>query len=395
MMPVFLLGAVAGELTSALGLAGTGIGLLVALYYGVSAVSSLTAGRVVESLGWPGALVASGLLALAGSLVIAASPATLLWLVIGLVLTGAGNGIAHPAANAAIVEGIRPKRRGFAFGFKQAAVPGSALLSGLALPLIAVRYGWQAPFFVVAAIAGVVVVCAFVQVSTVRSAKTVATRDRANLDGRHLWALGAGVGLATAACNTLGAFIVLHALNTGLSPAAAGLLLTAGSLSAVLVRLASGWAADRRTGGHLQRVTVMMVVGAGALVLVAWSPTSSVMTVGTMLAFGVGWGWVGLFQHGTMALYPDAAARVTGLMQASMFIASIGGPILFGATVDRWSFALAWILASSWLALGAALIWLFRTLYRCGRYSGPSESSRSDLECSDPRPDGGRPRCDH
>ncbi len=64
---------------------------------------------------------------------------------------GSANSVAQPAINLFMAEQVPLERQGLAFGIKQSAIPGAILVSGLALPLIALPLGWRSAF----ALAGV------------------------------------------------------------------------------------------------------------------------------------------------------------------------------------------------------------------------------------------------
>jgi predicted MFS family arabinose efflux permease len=363
-LPVFLIGALAGEIIPALGVTESGIGQLVALYFAVSAVMSYFAGRVVNRLGWlRSLLVTAGIVVLLGAGVFAAPPSAFA-LAGALFLGGLANGISHPAANLALVRSIDPSRQGVAFGVKQAAIPTGTLLSGAALPIIAVPFGWQAAFLALAILAAIVLADGLWLTRQVQRAEgSVRGRPEATYDRTHLWYLAAGAGLGAGASNSVGAFFVLHALDVGVNVGTAGLLLALGGITNIVARLVLGWQADRRASGHLQRVSMMMVGGAVGVLLLAVADGLVVLAIGTVLAFGVGWGYNGLLHLGTMRLYGHAAASVTGVMQAAQFVGAVAGPLTVGFLVERVSFLAAWMMVALWLVLAGLFVWRFRILW--------------------------------
>ena len=63
-------------------------------------------------------------------------------------LAGLANAVAQPAINLFMAEQVAVERQGVAFGIKQSAIPSAVLVSGLALPLLAIPFGWRATFAV-------------------------------------------------------------------------------------------------------------------------------------------------------------------------------------------------------------------------------------------------------
>lgn len=81
--------------------------------------------------------------------------------------------------------------------------------------------------------------------------------------------LALGIGLGSAAAVPLGAFIVASGVDAGLRVESAGILLAAGGVVGIVVRLALGWLADRRSAGHLRIVAGMLIAGTAGFVLLA------------------------------------------------------------------------------------------------------------------------------
>src|SRR5919107_1756562 len=142
-LPVFLTGALAVQLGDELGFDPAGLGLVVALYFGVSALCSLPVGRLVER--WGGATtsriavlgVAVVMLALA---VFAKSYVSLLAI---LLCSAWCNVMGQLASNLTLARSVPAHRLGLSFGVKQAAIPLATLLAGAAVPLVALTIGWR------------------------------------------------------------------------------------------------------------------------------------------------------------------------------------------------------------------------------------------------------------
>ncbi|MST35344.1 MFS transporter, partial [Acidimicrobiaceae bacterium USS-CC1] len=70
-----------------------------------------------------------------------------------LVAGGLANGAMQPAVNLLLARTVDDRRQGLAFGVKQAAIPTSTLLSGLAVPALALTVGWHVAYLVAAGLA--------------------------------------------------------------------------------------------------------------------------------------------------------------------------------------------------------------------------------------------------
>jgi MFS family permease len=159
-----------------------------------------------------------------------------------------------------------------------------------------------------------------------------------------------GVGAASA----LGVFFVDATVAAGLSPATAGWLQALGSTVGILARLGAGRVADTRAAGHLRLVAVMLACGSLGYVLLAAGGTWAIV-VGTLLAFAMGWGWVGVFFFAIVRLNPESPGAATGLVQTGDFAGSLLGPVLFGTLATGGSYRTAWLVAAA-LALLAASV---------------------------------------
>jgi len=169
--------------------------------------------------------------------------------------------------------------------------------------------------------------------------------------------LAVGVGLGAAAAGALAGFLVTGGVEVGLGPGLAGLALTVGSVVGIVCRLWAGARADRRPGGHLRVVALMLVGGAGAVAVLAVG-VPWLYLVGTLFAFGAGWGWPGLFNFSIVRNNPNAPGAATGITQTGTYIGAVVGPLVFGAVAQDLSFGAAWsmLVVCYLLAAGAMLV---------------------------------------
>jgi MFS family permease len=357
-LPVFLAGGLAIQLEAELG-AGTAIvGAAVAVYWGVSALLSALGGYLAQRLAPRSGMmlsVAIGLVALLGLAFVTPHWA---WLFVWLAIGGAANALAHPVSNGFIVDQVAVQRRAFAFGLKQAAIPAATLAAGLSVPILALTVGWQWAY--VGAAAGAVILVAALALMVPHKSRSAAPETRIHRVGARLprrlrtflLATALVSGLGSAAGNTLGAFTVSTAVDSGFAPGAAGLLLGLGSLAGCLVRPLVGLAADKGLGGSMTTVALMLATGAAGMLAMATGGHMA-FTVGCVLAFGFGWGWNGLMHYVVAHRSHPYAAQATGISQSGTYIGSTVGPFAFGFIFTSFGSANGWILAAVVASLGA------------------------------------------
>lgn len=394
-LPVFLTGALAVQLEASLHVGATAIGAAVATFFGASALSSVRAGRAAERAGpFKVMLVAVGLavLSLLGvGLAVGSLPTLLGFLVAG----GLANGAMQPAVNLLLARTVDDRRQGLAFGVKQAAIPTSTLLSGLAVPALALTVGWHVAYLVAAGLA--VLVGAVLVLPGRRLIPGPAPTGRRppargagggpggaggaggdGFDARPLVLLAAAMACAVAASNAMGSFVVPGAVHDGVAPGLAGLLSAAGSVVGLSVRVGLGWRADRTTvrgrpaaAAHLRTVVSLIAVGAVGYAALALG-TYGLLVPGVLLAYGGGWGYNGLFNLAVVRAHPQAPARATGVTQVGTYLGGMIGPLGFGIVADRLGFAVGWALCAGLALLAVAAFTLSRRRLQPARTGGLS-----------------------
>ncbi|GLY26070.1 MFS transporter [Micromonospora sp. NBRC 101691] len=351
-LPVFLVGGMAVQMGSELGFSATGLGVAVAVYFGVSALASVPSGALVERYG-PARTARAGILLSAGSLLAVATVARSYPVLVVLLAVGAAaNALGQLASNTTLARHVPAHRQGLSFGVKQAAIPVATLLAGAAVPAVALTAGWRWAFAVAA---GAAVAALFaVPGGEARPVRRAGTGQRGRPPA-PLVLIGMAATLAAAAANALGTFLVDSAAARGLDPGLAGLTLTLGSAVCVLARVSAGWFADRRTGSHVVVVAGMLGVGALGLVLLAVAGTVP-LVVGVVLGFGLGWAWPGVMTFGVVRLYPQAPAAATSITQTGVYAGGCLGPLALGLLADRSGYPTMWGAASVAMLLAAALM---------------------------------------
>jgi cyanate permease len=259
---------------------------------------------------------------------------------------------------------------GLSFGIKQSAIPTATLLAGAAVPAVALTVGWRWAFAVGAALALAALLVA-PREATGRERTPATPGERAT---GALSVIGIASGLAAGSCTALGIFLVASAVDRGIDPGTAGLTLTLGSVVGLTLRLVHGWAADRRSGGHIAVVAASLALGAGGLVLLA-VPGTPALVVGTVLGFGFGWAWPGLLQFAVVRLNPSAPAAATSIVQVGVYGGGFLGPVGFGFLATHSSFPTAWLVGAATMLVAAVLMVAGRrmlTAHRVAREAAPA-----------------------
>lgn len=342
LLPGFLIGGLAVQITEDLAFGAAGIGLAVAAYRASGAAAAPYLGRLADRLGVTRSLYVSSAIAIVAAVGLAATAVGLYSLMAWLAFAACANALAQPSSNRLIVRQVRPDRRGLAFGLKQSAPPAASMLAGLSVPAVALTIGWRWAFALGAVLAvGVIIGTSRRPPPPPGSRGPVTPPKPLREDRRILLVLAASFGCATAASSPVAAFYVTAAVQAGSAPRTAGFVLAAASLTAILVRIVSGAACDRIDSGHLRLCAGLVAVGGLGLGLLATGhPTA--MTIGALVALGGGWGFNGVFWFTMMRAFPDAPGTVTGVLHPGGLLGATVAPITFGLLAERVGFQLSW-----------------------------------------------------
>ncbi len=348
-MPISLIGANAPELQAAFGFGDSRLGLMAALYFVSAAVLGPYGGRLVDWLGPAVGLRATGAIVIVGLLVQAAA-GSFAMLLAGTLIGATSLALATPASNVVLIHHVPEQRRGVAFGLKQAAVPLAATLSGLALPLIALRAGWRWAFVVM-----LVFPLASLVLAPATPSQQVTRRPAERMRPPREVLLLAGVGVfAATAVGTLNPFLVRAAIEVGYSAGAAGLLLSVAAGGLIVSRVAWGAVLDRSGLQPVAVVFFLLAVGAAGYGMLA-SSSMVLFAVGAVVAYAFGWAWPGVQFLAGVRLWPENPGEASGVLQLGAFAGATTGPLVFGLVVERSGFRLGYLLAAGVAAVAASL----------------------------------------
>ncbi|OJX65728.1 MAG: hypothetical protein BGO95_04615 [Micrococcales bacterium 73-13] len=380
-LPIWMLSAFAPAIQADLGFDDTHLGIVIALYFGLSAVTGLPLGRLMQRLGWRAGIAFSTAVVGLCLVLIAVMAQSWVLLAISLCVGAVSNNSSQPASNLALSLAVPQGRQGLAFGLKQAALPISTFLVGLSVPLFGQGGMWREAFLVAAALSLAMAVGVIAR-SALAGARVLSSRRRRPSveartgprartphapPARSLILLSIGAGFGTAATVSFGSFLVVFAVSEGFSASAAATMLALGSLVGIASRVLFGYIADRRGRRHLVTVAYMMGSGCiGFLVLALLGGSQWGLLLGTLLAYGLGWAWNGLFHFAIVRYSTIPPAVTTSIAQIAMSIGAAVGPAVFGL-VSALSFTASWYLGATMFAAAGALILLGRRALNNGR----------------------------
>lgn len=378
-LPVFLTGGLSVLIRDDIPFDVSAIGLLVMGFFIASAVASVPGGRLAERAGpWVAALVAMTISATA-LLALGLASSTVAHLGAFLVMAGFANGIAQPTSSLILARGVSLRRLGFAFGVKQAAIPAATFLVGTAVGALALLVGWRLTYVAWSTLT-LVVILAIPRELHHRAGATVRRVALAAPETglAPLAVLAAGAGAGAAVGTSLASFFVASLVDSGLSPARAGVVLSIASVVGVLARLFLGWWADYVMSGQLRMVVYLSLFGAFSFAAFAFVDGFVPLALLGMLIFAAGWGWPGVFNFVVARSRPSAPASATAITQIGISIGGIVGPFSFGLIVRYFSFGGAWLYAASLTLVSAGLIELGRRLLERGRLHQNDASAASE-----------------
>lgn len=349
-IPVFLLGALFVQLQPDTAAPGWALGLAVAAYWAAAAMISMLSGRILVAIGNRAGVIATLSIAAVSLLGSALLTPWWPWLLVWAIVGGAANGLGHPASNHLLHVRVSPRRIATAFGIKQGAVPFSAFIAGLTVPVLALTVGWRWGFAAVAVLVILLIVG--------HRFGNPPDRDLASGKGvrvplgaallRKLLSITIVTTLGAAAAGATSAYLVTAAIERGVPDAAAGILLSVGSLAGATARVVAGRVADR-AGGRIAMPLAAGMIGVGAVGLVLMSlPGTVPLIVGGALELGIGWGWPGLTHFVVARVSGTETSAATGVVQTGSYIGSGGGPLLFGLLFSApWSASWIWLIAAA------------------------------------------------
>lgn len=325
-----------------------------------SGVALTAAGSLVDRVGARSAMLAGTTLGTAGLLAAAFAPSALV-LFASLFAFGVGTAVVPVAGAGALFRAFPPRRRGWALGVRQTAVPLGGTIAAMAFPGLHALAGVRLALLVGAAAVAATGLAfgAIAGDDRVRDAPRVVRPFRTILR-----APGMGRLLLVATCyivvlQALLAYVVPAVRAAGHSPFTASVAYVAVNATAVVTRVVWGHIADRDEGRRRVRtlVEVGLVASAGAALFAVALHIDAVASVVAAVIFAVGaLGWNALVYvtAGERAGMQLAGRSVAVAATVVFVISGIATPVLGGiAEVAGWD--ALWLSAAVVAAVGALL----------------------------------------
>lgn len=376
-LPTFLTSALAVQLQDDLHFGPGALGLATSVAFGVGGLTSRWMGYWVQRRGSRFGFHFSLTFSAAALTIVVLAPSYPV-IVMGLFVAGLGNSAAQPTANLMITEVVGQHRLGLAMGLKQCYIPIASLLGGLAVPIVAVQYGWRW------AMAGAIVLCVLTLIAGRRRTRPTrggvaattaeATEGAEGAEGaahsgppmsrKGVLVLTVGSALAAGSVTALGVFLVDAAVDSGVDPGAAGYLLAVCAALCLAGRVTAGWLADRIHGRSLYVASAnIMGLAVVGMVMLAFS-SGWPFILGALVGY-LGWTWPGLVHLAVVRDSPHAVAANTGTVQSGFAGGAAVAPLLLGILVEATSYQVAWLAAAAIGGLGMVVIrWARRILRR-------------------------------
>lgn len=355
MMQLFLLGALGPRLVGELGVSRTELGLTTTAGFGVAALLSPVAGRLVDRVGPRRCVVALLLLAAVSLTLIGAAPGAA-WLLAAVALGGLPQALANPATNKVILAAFPAERRGAVTGWKQSGVQFGAFVAGLPLSLLAAGVGWRGAVWAAAACAagGALWAARTLPADAPPVPGTGRTGGAAGAVVRRLAVFSFLLGCGVASVNTY--LALFGSQRLGLSATVAALPVAVLGLAGIAGRV--GWSRAADGEGRAERLPALLALGAvGAALLLAAAVLLHPLV------------WPGVVAVGTFAVSANAVSMVlvmrrsapgragqdSALVSAGFFAGFAVGPPLFGQVVSLAGYGPAWLLVACEFAAAAAV----------------------------------------
>ncbi|MFT4064105.1 MFS transporter [Paraburkholderia sp.] len=343
-------------------------GTFISILYAAAAMATILSGLAVQSLGAMKTCQVAVLCCATGLLF--ALHGSAVSLIAAAIALGFGYGPITPASSQLLSATTSAGNRRLIFSLKQIGVPVGTALAGALVPVMTVRFGWEAALSVVA------VVCVAIAAAIHPLASGSSQEHTVNGGQRQVWWRSIGVAMAHPYLRllSLSAFVLGGAQmcastfvvsyfydKVGYSPLRAGAMVTVANVSGAIFRLVWGIVADR---GASPRLLLAALSLAACFAEVAISSTrlmtSYMSAIAICLVLGaavIGWNGVLLSEAADAAPPEKVASAIAGCL-----FFSFGGvmtfPAVFGVLVSvSGGFAMPWLMMA--LAnglLGAVLL---------------------------------------
>jgi MFS family permease len=351
--PGFLNGAVSVQASAEFDVSESVYGWGLGGFFLASTVGSVPLGRLVQRVG-PRNQIAGLLLIGSTMQVLIATVADSFGAVVALlVVCGLVNSGTQTAVNLALGRAELP-RLGLAIALKQSGMPSATMISGFAVPALALTVGWRWAYVVAAVLSLGTAIWVFIVVEPNRPDERAAERLTPVSDRSTLRLTALGGGMMAFGAGSLNAWLVASGVDAGLADGTAGLMLGLGAASGIALRLISGALIDNMTARPFRVGGATAFVGAIAVALLS-TRVAGVHMVATIGGFAGGWIWPVFTNYGVIRTNGAASGQATGTTQMGIYIGVFSAPLITGPIIESAGYVVMWPIVGCTVAAGALI----------------------------------------
>ncbi len=352
--PGFLVGALSVQVSEEFDVAEATYGWGLGGFFLAATCGSILFGRLVQHIGPRRQMTGALIISSAVQLALVATANSFWTMVVFLGAAGLVNAANQTAVNLALTQAELP-RLGLAIAFKQSAMPAASMLSGAAVPALALTVGWRWAYGLGAVLSLVAAVGVWsVVVPRVETTSVAETRAKPLSSLGALITAAVATGFLAFGAGALNAWLVGSAVDAGLGRGAAGWLLSAGAALGIAMRLIIGFRLDTLRIAPFRLAAALVLIGALGMALL--SPRSITTTlIASVLAFVGGWTWPVLTNFGIVRANAAAAGAATGITQTGVYVGVFTSPLVTGWLIERFSYSAMWLVVGASMLIGAAI----------------------------------------
>jgi len=324
-----------------LGVSFSALGVVMMLFFAVSALLQPFAGFVVDRIGGRGVLLGGvGLMTLGAVIMSLAGGAPLLAL--GAVVMGVGNSVFHPADFSILNGRVSQPNLGYAFSAHGVAGQLGFAAAPVFSAAVAALYGWHAALLAAAAVGAVALITLLANSHLLHAAPPPQRRQPMAQDARVLlsfpvlvcFAFFAIWGASYVGLSSFG--IAAMQMQFGLSTALAASAISAYMLGNAGGMLAGGVVAARVPRHDLIAVGGLLVAALFVLPIAAGAVSGAALPVVLALTgFFAGVTYPSRDLIVRAATPPGAAGRVYGFVYSGLDVGSLSMPVFYGMLIDH------------------------------------------------------------
>ena len=317
------------------------LGVVMMVFFAVSAVLQPFAGFLVDRIGGRGVLLAGVSLMTLGALIMSLAGGAPL-LALGAMVMGIGNSVFHPADFSILNGRVSQPKLGYAFSAHGVAGQLGFAAAPVFSAAVAAAYGWQAALLSAAAVGAAVLIMLLANSHLLHAAQAPQRRQRIAQDARVLLSFPVLVcfaffviwGASYVGLSSFG--IAAMQMQFGLSTALAASAITAYMLGNASGMLAGGVVAARVPRHDLIAVGGLLVAALFVLPIAAGAVSGAALPVVLALTgFFAGVTYPSRDLIVRSATPPGAAGRVYGFVYSGLDVGSLAMPVFYGMLIDH------------------------------------------------------------